>query len=102
MVKMTHHFLNWRKAGVVLVTLLVACTGALGAGLEYPKARRDEALDNYNGAKVADPYRWLERLDSPETREWVRAESKLTDEYLDQISVRAALKQRLSALLNFE
>jgi prolyl oligopeptidase len=51
---------------------------------------------------VSDPYHWLEQLDSPETRTWVLAEAKLTDSYLEKISCRPALKQRLTTLLDFE
>jgi prolyl oligopeptidase len=101
-VNMTNLFFRGQKVGVILVTLVVACAGAAAAGLEYPKARRDEALDDYHGQKVADPYRWLERLDSPETREWVRAEARLTDSYLATIPVRKSLEERLTELLNFE
>ena len=73
-----------------------------GARLSYPPARKDNVVDDYNGVKVADPYRWLEQLDSPETRTWVAAEAKLTDSYLSQIPCRTALKQRLTTLLDFE
>jgi prolyl oligopeptidase len=86
---------------IALVVLIAGSVGAEGlAG--YPQARRDEAMDDYNGVKVADPYRWLEQLDSPETRDWVRAEARLTDSYLEKIPVRDLLKQRLTALLDFE
>lgn len=77
--------------------------GLVGAThLSYPPARKDDVVDDYNGIKVADPYRWLEQLDSPETRGWVAAEAKLTDSHLSQIPSRVALKQRLTTLLNFE
>jgi prolyl oligopeptidase len=59
-------------------------------------------VDNYHGEKVADPYRWMEELDSPETREWVKAEAELTDSYLEKIPTRNAIKERLTKLLNFE
>jgi prolyl oligopeptidase len=72
------------------------------AALNYPLARRDNVVDDYHGVKVADPYRWLEQLDSTETRAWVLAEARLTDSYLEKIPVRQALKQRLAELLNFE
>jgi len=70
--------------------------------LSYPPARRDDVPDDYNGVKVADPYRWLEKLDSAETRDWVKAEAALTDSYLEKIPVRDVLKKRLTALLDFE
>src|SRR4029078_8009602 len=54
------------------------------------------------GVKVADPYRWLEDLDSPETRAWVEAENKLTFGYLESIPQRTAIKERLTKLWNYE
>jgi prolyl oligopeptidase len=70
--------------------------------LAYPPARKDDVVDDYHGVKVADPYRWLEQLDSPETRAWVSAQAKPTDSYLSGIPVRAELKKRLTALMDFE
>ena len=48
----------------------------------YPPARKSDQVDDYHGVKVADPYRWLEDLDSEETRAWVEAENKLSFAYL--------------------
>lgn len=101
--------------GLVFCSLIAGCSGqrqdmpapasagsASAARLSYPQARLDDVVDDYNGVKVADPYRWLEQLDSPKTRAWVAAEAKLTGSYLSRIPSRAALKQRLTELLNFE
>jgi prolyl oligopeptidase len=68
----------------------------------YPSARRSDQVDDYHGEKVADPYRWLEDVDSAETKAWVEAENKLTFGYLEQIPQRAAIKERLTQLWNFE
>jgi prolyl oligopeptidase len=68
----------------------------------YPNARRSDVVENFHGTKVADPYRWMEELDSPETRAWVLAEAHLTDSYLEKIPARGAIKQRLTKLLNYE
>ncbi|HJS22837.1 MAG TPA: prolyl oligopeptidase family serine peptidase [Pyrinomonadaceae bacterium] len=68
----------------------------------YPPARKSDQVDDYHGVKVADPYRWLEDLDSEETRNWVEAENKLSFGYLAAIPARTALKERLTKLWNYE
>jgi len=69
---------------------------------EYPPARKSNQVDDYHGVKVADPYRWLEDLDSAETRQWVEAENKLTFAFLNAIPQREAIRERLTRLWNFE
>jgi prolyl oligopeptidase len=90
--------------GFILAALSVLVTGSASPQPlpAYPQARRDATPDDYNGIKVADPYRWLEQLDSAETRDWVRAEAQFTDSYLAKIPLRDLLKPRLTALLDFE
>jgi prolyl oligopeptidase len=68
----------------------------------YPAARKGDQVDDYHGVKVADPYRWLEDLDSEETRAWVEAENKLTFSFLEGIPARSAIKERLTKLWNYE
>ncbi len=72
------------------------------APFAYPQARRSEQADDYHGTVVADPYRWLEDPDSPETRAWVEAENALTFGFLEQIPARAAIQKRLTRLWDFE
>jgi prolyl oligopeptidase len=67
----------------------------------YPPAPRGDVVDDFHGVKVADPYRWLEALDSPETRAWVTAENRLTDAYFAQIPGKGA-RARLAELLRYE
>ena len=71
-------------------------------GLAYPVARRGDTVDNYHGTAVPDPYRWLENTDSAETKAWVEAENKVTFGFLEAIPERKALRDRLTALWNFE
>src|SRR6266496_591798 len=70
--------------------------------MNYPVARKSDQVDDYHGVKVADPYRWLEDLDSEETRSWIEAENKLSFAFLEAIPVRSALKDRLTKLWNYE
>ncbi|MEO6709966.1 MAG: hypothetical protein ABI054_09690, partial [Planctomycetota bacterium] len=80
-----------------------AASGAVSpAAIAYPKAARGDVVEDYHGTPVADPYRWLEDPDSPETRAWVEAENKITFDFLEHIPERTELKQRLTELWNFE
>jgi len=69
---------------------------------KYPAARKSGQVDDYHGTKVADPYRWLEDTDSPETAAWVAAENRFTQDYLARIPQRARFKDRLTTLFNYQ
>ena len=93
------------------VCLSVAALGVLSGGaaaqdqskmLNYPKPQKVEQVDTYHGVKVADPYRSLEDPDAPASREWIEAENKITFAYLNSIPQRAAIKNRLTELWNYE
>ncbi|MCA9689109.1 MAG: prolyl oligopeptidase family serine peptidase, partial [Myxococcales bacterium] len=68
----------------------------------YPETRQGDVVDDYHGTKVADPYRWLEEPDSPETRAWVDAQNKVTFGLLESIPEREAIRARLTELWNYE
>ena len=70
--------------------------------LSYPITKKDIVVDSYFGHSVADPYRWLEDDRSEETGAWVKAENKVTFDYLAQIPYREQLKSRLAELWNYE
>ena len=52
------------------------------SGLMYPEARKAAQVDDYFGTKVADPYRWMEDVDSAEVKHWVDAENAVTQHFL--------------------
>ncbi|WP_414541320.1 prolyl oligopeptidase family serine peptidase [Nostoc sp. CCY0012] len=70
--------------------------------MSYPLTRKSDQVDNYHGTLVTDPYRWLENPDSEETRSWIEAQNKVTFDYLNEISVRKQIKQRLTKLWDYE
>src|SRR5215831_1709556 len=76
--------------------------GYAAESLAYPATRQTNQVDDYHGVKVADPYRWLEDDNSPETKAWVEAENKVTFSYLEKIPERKAIKERLTKLWNYE
>ncbi|HEX6904939.1 MAG TPA: prolyl oligopeptidase family serine peptidase [Thermoanaerobaculia bacterium] len=68
----------------------------------YPESHRGTQVDEFHGVKVEDPYRWLEDLDSEETRAWVAAQNKVTSAYLAALPEREAIRKRLTDLWNYE
>ncbi len=70
--------------------------------IQYPKTKKTNTVDTYFGTSVSDPYRWLENDRSAETEAWVKAENKVTFNYLHKIPFRDVIKERLTKLWNYE
>ncbi len=69
--------------------------------LVYPTSKKVDVTDEYHGTKVSDPYRWLENDTTAETGAWVKAQNKVTFDYLDQIPYRNKFRDRITELLNY-
>jgi prolyl oligopeptidase len=90
-------------AGLLALAIIFAPAAAQTAKkLVYPESKKVEQVDDYHGVKIADPYRWLEDLDSADTHAWVEAQNNVTFAYLNDIPARAQIKQRLTKLWNYE
>lgn len=91
---------------IILLSVVVACTNSEKkdeqARLNYPATKKVDTVDTYFGTKVNDPYRWLEDDKSAETGEWVKAQNKVTFDYLTTIPFRDKIKERLTQIWNFE
>jgi prolyl oligopeptidase len=70
--------------------------------MTYPAARIAEQVDEYFGVAVADPYRWMEDVDSAEVKQWVDAENALTQSFLAGVPQRGTIHARLMEFVNFE
>jgi prolyl oligopeptidase len=70
--------------------------------LPYPPARRVDQIDDVQGTKVADPYRWLEDGTSDEVKKWVGAEDGLARSYLATLPQRDAMAARFKELFYVE
>ena len=72
--------------------------------LTYPETKKVNQVDDYHGTKVADPFRWLEEdvRESKAVADWVEAENKVTFGFLESISQREPIKQRITDLWNYE
>ncbi len=104
-------------AGAVLAAALAlaACAGSAPVSaprpepqsspngrIQYPPTRTAGQVDDYHGVRVADPYRWLEDPDSPESRAWIEAQNEITFAHLRRIPERQRIRARLEKLWNYE
>lgn len=90
---------------VIAVLALIGCKEEPkkeAISVTYPQTKKVDTVDTYFGVEVKDQYRWLEDDRSEETAEWVKAENKVTYNYLEKIPFREELKKRLSDLWNYE
>ena len=70
--------------------------------LTYPATKKVDTVDTYFGARVPDPFRWLEDDRAEDTKAWVKAENKVTMDYLSRIPYRDSIYKRLEQLWNYE
>ncbi len=70
--------------------------------LDYPEARVVDQTDTYHGVEVADPYRWMEDIESKEVLDWIKAQDALTRHFADATPIRADLEKRILALQTFD
>lgn len=102
-------------ASLAVITALTACSGEeqtvqqsaekeqAQVALSYPDTKRQDVTDNYHGTEVADPYRWLEDdvRENPEVAEWVKAQNKVTNEYLNSMPERKQIEHRMTELWDY-
>lgn len=92
-----------KKAVLIFSVLFIYSCATTSSGiLDYPTTHKGTVIDNYFGAEIAAPYRWLEDDLSVETGLWVEAQNKVTFSYLEQIPFRDDIKQRLEELWDYE
>ena len=89
-------------SSLLAVVIFATACSSLNSHLKHPRTHRVGQVDDYHGTRVADPFRWLENPDSPESRRWIEAQNVVTSNYLAKIPSRGALKERLTKLWNYE
>jgi prolyl oligopeptidase len=67
-----------------------------------PATRTDNVADTLHGVTIADPYRWLEDQNSPETRAWIDAQNTYTQQMLANYPNRDQLKKKVEQLLRID
>lgn len=87
---------------LLLTAAILTATNIVAQKIIYPQAPKDGTVDTYFGVQVPDPYRPLENDSSRATADWVKAENKITQDYLSRITFRSKLLKRMKELVNYE
>ena len=61
-----------------------------------PVAQIRPVTDSYHGTAIVDPYRWLEDLQSPDTRAWIKAQAEYADRHLQALPQRQTILENLT------
>jgi prolyl oligopeptidase len=71
---------------------------------DYPATRALDLVEDKFGERIADPYRWLENdvRSDKDVANWVEAENRTTQAYLDTLPGRSVLAERMRKLFDYE
>jgi prolyl oligopeptidase len=69
--------------------------------MKYPETRTVDQRDDYHGTQVADPYRWLEEIESDEVREWIHRQNEVTEAVLEAIPERKEFLEELRRAVDY-
>ena len=85
---------------IFFLSFLISCES--NKSIDYHNTKKIPVADSYFGTEVIDNYRWLEDDMSSETENWVTKQNETTFAYLNEISLREQLKNRLTDLWDYE
>ncbi len=83
-----------------VVLLLLFGVNMTNAQQNPPPTAVKIVVDTLHGIPVADPYRWLEDQNSPETRVWIRDQNEYTGKVMQAITGMDKINQRVGQLVN--
>jgi len=89
---------------LAIVMMMSTAASVVAAPIAYPETQRGFEVEARHGLSVPDPYRWLEadvRTDA-NVAKWVDAQNTVTMGYLASLPKRETIRQRLTALYNYE
>ena len=98
-----HKSLGFFAAAALFVAALgLPFVHAQETARKAPPTRTDNVKETLHGVEVADPYRWLEDQNSPETRAWIDAQNRYTQSLIGHLPGRESIEKRLGELLKVD
>lgn len=95
--------ISWRPSLAMLVAASSASFLAAAQSVKSPpRTKTVDVVEKIHGVAIADPYRWLEDQNSPETRAWIEEQNRYTESLLNSLPWREPIRKRLEQLLRVD
>ena len=86
----------------LLPSLALGTSPLIAQHWQYPTAEVGGQTDVYHGVVVADPYRTLEKLENPKTKQWIQEQNRLTFSYLQGLPKRSEFQKKLQRFSTYK
>lgn len=86
----------------VIYFIIILNSSYLVAQLNYPKTKKSPVINTYHNIDIIDNYQWLETLNSPEVKEWVKLQNKVSKKYLNKLANSNGAKRKMRAYSWYE
>lgn len=83
---------------IILVQIQLSCLGQI----QYPLTKEIPINHTYHDITVADPYQWMESLNSQEVESWSKGQESILSNYLKNSPTRERIQKRLSELTDLD
>jgi prolyl oligopeptidase len=87
---------------ILLFLLINLNVSILIAQLKFPTTEKRPVIDTYHDIEITDNYQWLEVVNSPEVKEWVSSQNKVSLKYLNKIANNNGSKSMMKAFNWYE
>jgi prolyl oligopeptidase len=78
-----------------------ACRNSAMPEVTYPSTPKGDVVEDYFSTKIADPYRWMEDLDSKAVADCVAAQNQVSFDFLAKLPMREHFLTRITELWNY-
>src|SRR5215471_711176 len=90
------------KCAILFFVVMAACQQhSADRKVSYPPTKTVSVVEDFFGTKIADPYRWMEDLDSKDVADWVAAQNTVTFAELAALPMRDHFKERITQLWDY-
>ena len=86
----------------IVCSLIVLSVNTINSQITYPNTVKKPIENQYHTAKIVDDYQWLEKIESPEVKDWVDLQNKLSEKYLNKIDRKIGSNRQMNRFMYYD